>query len=180
MTAIDHRQLRSALEFAVLIAAEGQKRRPPRPFPKELKPFLSQRRLAGTALGRVRRAVEGDPTFRAAIFAGALPELVDEIGRLWLGGAEGWEDAAAEIVLRHEADADSIDVRRDLKRSEKRRAAAEQAAARIQIELLQRDATIAEHAAELDALRSEGSKARDEIDRMRAELIDTRNEITCA
>ncbi|MDG1266137.1 MAG: NYN domain-containing protein [Ilumatobacter sp.] len=177
MTAIDHRQLRSALEFAVLIAAEGQKRRPPRPFPKELKPFLSQRRLAGTALGRVRRAVEGDPTFRAAIFAGALPELVDEVGRLWLGGAEGWEDAAAEIVLRHEADADSIDVRRDLKRSEKRRAAAEQAAARIQIELLQRDATIAEHAAELDALRSEGLKARDEIDRMRAELIDTRNEI---
>jgi len=177
MTTIEHRQLRSALEFAVLIAAEGQKRRPPLAFPKELKPFLSQQRLAGSALGRVRRAVEGDPTFRSAISAGALPELVDEVGRLWLAGAEGWESAAAEVVAQSEAEAASTDLRRDLKRAEKRRGAAEQAAARIQVELLHRDATIAEQAAELDDLRSEVSKARDEIDEIRAELIDTRNEI---
>jgi len=177
VTRIEHRQLRSALEYAVLIAAEGQKRRPPLPFPKELKPFLSQQRLAGTALGRVRRAVEGDPTFRAAISAGALPELVDEVGQLWLAGAEGWEAAAAEIVVQREADADSTDLRRDLKRAEKRRVAAEQAAARLQVELVHRDATIAEQATELDELRAEVSKARDEIDEIRAELVDTRNEI---
>jgi hypothetical protein len=157
MTTIEHRQLRSALEFAVLIAAEGQKRRPPLPFPKELKPFLSQPRLAGTVLGRVRRAVEGDPTFRSAISAGALPELVDEVGMLWLAGAEGWESAAAEIVEQCGAEAASTDLRRDLKRAEKRRVAAEQAAARIQVELLHRDATISEQAIELDDLRAEVS-----------------------
>ena len=177
MATIEHRHLRSALEFAVLIAAEGQKRRPPLPFPKELKPFLSQQRLAGTALGRVRRAIEGDPAFRGAISAGALPELVDEVGRLWLAGGEGWEAAAAEHIAQREAEAASTDLRRDLKRAEKRRTAAEQAAARIQVELLHRDATIAEQATELDDLRAEVVKARDEIDEIRAELIDTRNEI---
>ncbi len=177
MTTIEHRHLRPALEFAVLIAAEGQKRRPPLPFPKELKPFLAQRRLAGTALGRVRRAVEGDPAFRAAISAGALPELVDEVGRLWLAGTEGWESAASEIIAQRDAEAKSTDLRRDLKRSEKRRVAAEQAAARIQVELLHRDATIAEQARELDDLRAEGAKAREEVDEIRADLIDTRNEV---
>ena len=177
MSTIEHRQLRSALEFAVLIAAEGQKRRPPLPFPKELRPFLSQQRLAGTALGRVRRAIEGDPSFRSAISDGALPELVDEVGRLWLADGEGWEAAAAELVEQSEAEAASTDLRRDVKRAEKRRAAAEQAAARIQVELLHRDATIAERAAELDDLRAEVTKARDEIAEIRAELIDTRNEI---
>jgi hypothetical protein len=174
---IEHRQLRSALEYAVLIAAEGQKRRPPLPFPKELKPFLSQQRLAGTSLGRVRRAVEADPTFRAAISAGALPELVDEVGQLWLAGAEGWEEAAAEIVEQRESDAGSADLRRDLKRAEKRRAAAEQAAARVQVELVHRDAAIAEQATELDELRAEVSKAREETDEIRAALVNTRNEI---
>ncbi len=177
MGTIEHRQLRSALEFAVLIAAEGQKRRPPLSFPKDLKPFLSGQRLPGTALGRVRRAVEGDPAFRAAIAAGALPELVDEVGRLWLVGAEGWEREAAELIAQRDAEAESTDLRRDLKRAEKRRVAAEQAAARIQVELLHRDATIAEQAAEVDELRAEASKVRDELDEMRAELIDTRNEI---
>ena len=114
MGTIEHRHLRSALEFAVLIAAEGQKRRPPLPFPKELKPFLSGRRLPGTALGRVRRAVEGDPTFRAAIAAGALPELVDEVGRLWLVGADGWEQEATELIAQRDAEEASTDLRRDL------------------------------------------------------------------
>jgi hypothetical protein len=177
MGTIEHRQLRSALEFAVLIAAEGQKRRPPLPFPKDLKPFLSAQRLPGTALGRVRRAVESDPAFRAAIAAGALPELVDEVGRLWLVGADGWEREAAELIAQRDAEAESTDLRRDLKRAEKRRLAAEQAAARIQVELLHRDATIAEQAVELDDVRAEVSKVRDELDEMRAELIDTRNEI---
>ncbi len=177
MGTIEHRQLRSALEFAVLIAAEGQKRRPPLPFPKELKPFLSGQRLPGTALGRVRRAVEGDPTFRAAIAAGALPELVDEVGRLWLVGADGWQREAAELIAQRDAEAASTDLRRDLKRADKRRVAAEQAAARIQVELLHRDATIAEQAVDLDELRAEVSRVRAELDEMRVELIDTRNEI---
>jgi hypothetical protein len=177
MTTIEHRHLRSALEFAVLIAGEGQKRRPPLAFPKELKPLLSQPRLSGTALGRVRRVVEGDPAFRSAISAGAVPELVDEVGRLWLAGSEGWESEAGELVAEREAEAASTDLRRDVNRADKRRVAAEQATARIQVELLHRDATIAERNTELDGLRAQVSNARDEIEEIRAELIDARNEI---
>jgi len=160
-----------------MIAAEGQKRRPPLAFPKELKPLLSKQRLPTSALGRVRRAVEGDPGFRRAISAGALPELVDEIGRLWLDGSEGWGAAAAELIAEQEAEAASSDLRVDLKRAEKRQRAAEHAAARIQVELLHRDATIAEQGAELDDLRADVAKANEALEEVRAELIDTRNEI---
>ena len=34
MSEVEHRHLRSAIEFAVLIATEGQKRRPPLNFPE--------------------------------------------------------------------------------------------------------------------------------------------------
>ena len=94
MSEVEHRHLRSALEFAVLIAAEGQKRRPPLDFPKELKPFLGKNRLPTAALGRVRRVIEADDDFRAAISAGAVPELVDEVGRMWLAGESGWAERA--------------------------------------------------------------------------------------
>ena len=177
MPTIEHRHLRSALEYAVLIAAEGQKRRPPLVFPKELKPLLSSPRLPASALGRVRRAVEGNAEYRRAIAAGAVPELVDEVGRLWLNGAEGWEARAAELIAEQEAEKQHGDLRRDLQRAEKRRVAAEQATARIQAELMQRDATLAEQSAELDELRADVMKANDALEEMRAELIDTRNEI---
>ena len=89
MSEVEHRHLRSALEFAVLIAAEGQKRRPPLDFPKELKPFLAAHRISTTALGRIRRIIEDDDAFRSALAGGALPELVDDVGRLWLVGQAG-------------------------------------------------------------------------------------------
>ncbi|MEM8746985.1 MAG: hypothetical protein AAGF91_09800, partial [Actinomycetota bacterium] len=74
---LEHRRLRSALEFAVLMAAEGQKRRPPITVPDGLKPFLgaasSSNRIPNRALGSIRRAIEGDETFRRRLAAGALP-----------------------------------------------------------------------------------------------------------
>jgi hypothetical protein len=39
---VEHRHLRSALQFAVLMASEGQKRKPAIPFPKDLKPFFNK------------------------------------------------------------------------------------------------------------------------------------------
>lgn len=177
MSEVEHRHLRSALEFAVLIAAEGQKRRPPLPFPKGLKPFLSQRRISSGALGRIRRIVEEDATFRSAISAGALPELVDEVGRLWLAGEPGWEERAQKIIETEAAEHESQDLRRDLKRSEKRRAAAEQAAARIQAEVLVRDQTIAAQAVELEELRADVEKVDEALSEARTELVDARNEL---
>lgn len=176
MTTIEHRDLRSALEYAVLIAAEGQKRRPPLAFPKELKPFLGQSRIAQNSLGRIRRAVEADPSYRAAITAGVSSDLVDEVGRLWLVGRRGWEEEAAKILAARQAEEESSDLRRDVKRAEKRRIAAEQAAARVQADVVQRDSTIAKQAAELDDLRADVAKAAEALEEMRAELIDTRNE----
>ncbi|MFT4658314.1 MAG: putative RNA-binding protein with PIN domain [Ilumatobacter sp.] len=177
MTEIEHRHLRSALEFAVLIAAEGQKRRPPLPYPKELKSSLTRQRLAASALGKVRRAIEADPKFRSSISTGALPELVDEVGVLWLDASEGWEAKAATIIAERSESEASVDLARDLKRAEKRRGSAEQAAARSQAALIHRDATIATNALEVDELQAEVAKLADEITELRAELVDTRNEI---
>lgn len=176
MTTIEHRDLRSALEYAVLIAAEGQKRRPPLAFPKGLKPFFGQSRIAQNSLGRIRRAVEADPGYRAAISAGVSSDLVDEVGRLWLAGRRGWEEEAAKILAARQADEESSDLRRDVKRAEKRRIAAEQAAVRVQADVVQRDSTIARQTAELDDLRADVAKAAEALEEMRAELIDTRNE----
>ena len=177
MSEVEHRHLRSALEFAVLIATEGQKRRPALNFPKDLKPFLGKPRIATGSLGRIRRIVEADDVFRHAISAGALPELVDDVGRLWLAGQSGWEQRATEILETEAAEHESKDLQRDLKRAEKRRLAAEQAAARIQAEVLVRDQTIAMHSTELDELRADLTKATEALTEMRTELIDTRNEL---
>ena len=95
---VDLRHLRSALEFAVVMAREGQKIKPPLKSPPELKKYFQLSRLPSTALPAVRRAVEGDDTFRSRLAAGALPELVDPIGRAWLTRAEGWEAEFARLA----------------------------------------------------------------------------------
>ncbi len=177
MSEVEHRHLRSALEFALLVAAEGQKRRPPLHVPKELKPFLSKQRIAAGSLGRLRRIIEADDTFRSALSAGAVPELVDEVGRLWLAGRSGWEQRAQELLDAEAAESESKDLQRDLKRAEKRRLAAEQATARVQAEVLVRDQTIAAQLAELDDLRADVAKATEVLAEVRTELIDTRNEL---
>ena len=115
---IEHRHLRSALEFAILMAAEGQKRKPALPFPKDLKPLFNKARLPNSALGRLRRCIEGDPVFRTRLSAGALPELVDEIGQLWLAGDEGWELQASVLASVADAAVEDVGLKTQLKRAE--------------------------------------------------------------
>ena len=83
--------LRSALEFAVGIAAAGAKLRPPLPFPTELRRFLRFHKLPPTALAQVRAAIDGDEDFRKRLASVATTELMDEVGVLWLIRPEGWE-----------------------------------------------------------------------------------------
>ena len=109
MAEIEHKHLRSALEFAVHMASEGQKRKPTFPYPRQLKPFFNVQRLPNAALGRLRRVIDDDPVFRTRLAAGAVPELVDEIGRLWLEHGEGWADAASELAAQIDAAAESDD-----------------------------------------------------------------------
>ena len=74
---IEHRDLRSAIEFAVLVAEEANKGKRSLPFPKELRAQFGVARIPTGALGRLRRVIEADDTFRRRIAVGAVPELVD-------------------------------------------------------------------------------------------------------
>lgn len=174
---VEHRHLRSALEFAVLMAAEGQKRKPAVPFPKDLRPFFNKPRLTNSALGRLRRCIEGDPVFRTRLSAGALPELVDDIGRLWLADAKGWEQQASVLASAADAAVDDVDLKTQLKRAEKRRAAAEQATVRAQAELVHRDEVAQMQSIEIDDLRAELAKSEEIVFEIRTELLDVRMDV---
>lgn len=173
---VDLRHLRSALEFAVVMAREGQKIKPPLKSPPELKKYFQLSRLPSTALPAVRRAVEGDDTFRSRLAAGALPELVDPIGRAWLTRAEGWEAEVARLVAEAETDAAESTAAAALQRAEKRLVAAEQAAARVRVETVSLQERMAERDAVIDGLRSDIVKHTETIDELRAQLTDTRLE----
>ena len=173
---VDLRHLRSALEFAVVMAREGQKIKPPLKSPPELKKYFQLSRLPSTALPAVRRAVEGDDTFRSRLAAGALPELVDPIGRAWLTRAEGWEAEVARLVADAEAEEETSNVVAALQRAEKRLVAAEQAAARVRVETVSLQERMAERDAVIDGLRSDIVKHTETIDELRAQLTDTRLE----
>lgn len=173
---IEHRYLRSAIEFAVAISAEASKRKISIPYPSELKAHFSSQRIPTKKLGRLRRAIEADDTFRSRVAVGVVPDLVDEIGALWLQRPPNWEaDAVAFIAARDHAEQDA-DLGASLRASEKRRKSAEQAAIRTRAELVGLTSRIGLQVDEIDALRADVAKADDELAAIRTELIDVRNE----
>ncbi len=174
---IEHRHLRPALEFAVLMAQEGQKFKPPMAYPSGLKRYMKMSRIPGSALGTVRKLVESDDAFRNRIAAGALPELVDPIGRHWLQRTEGWESELAHLLADAEAGEIAADAERQLKRAEKRREAAEQVAARSRAEIVALTEQMAVRDTMIDGLRSDVHKLDDELAEVRSELTDTRNDV---
>jgi predicted RNA-binding protein with PIN domain len=173
---IEPRYLRSAIEFAVAIAAEAHKRKFSIPYPSELRAQFSSPRIPTKELGRLRRAIEADDTFRSRVAVGVLPELVDEIGALWLQRPANWEaDISALIAEREKAEHDAgLDL--SLRTSEKRRKAAEQATVRTRAEMVSLTENIEAQKQTIDALRTDVVKADDELAAMRTELIDVRNE----
>ncbi len=173
---IEHRWLRSALEFAVYMAAETSKRKPPMDSPRALKAYFNSERLPTKALGRLRRAVDADDLFRTRIANGAIPELVDPIGRLWLQRPDGWRDEIARAASGLEQDRESGDARRALKKSEKRRKAAEQAARRAVADIIGVQATAAEARDDADGLRVRLGAADKAMDGLRRDLLEARTE----
>lgn len=173
---LEHRDLRSAIEFAVAMADELAKRKRTIAVPRELRGQVGKARLPTASLGRLRRAIEAAPTFRAACGAGAVPELVDPIGILWLQQPDGWEAAAHDLIAESRLAAEDADLRVRLRRAEKRQRAAEQVAVRSRVDLAAQMATIESLRAEIDVLRAEAIKADDSISELRAELVDVRNE----
>lgn len=155
--------LRSALEFAVSTAAAGAKQRPPLPIPTELRRFLRTPKLQSSALPTVRAAVDGDADFRKRVAEQATEELVDQIGLLWLTRPDGWVEAINELLPQTPSD----DGRAAIRREERRRHAAQEAAARARAESLSLSAEIArERAAKADLIL--------EMERLRAELDEVR------
>ena len=173
---VEPRHLRSAVEYAVLIAQEGQKLKPPLAYPASLKRYFNTDRVPSSVLASLARAIEADEAFRKKIARAASPELVDDLGRVWLQRPEGWVDEVARLAAAADAAAEEASAANALKRAEKRRAAAEQVAARTRAELVSLDEAVAERDEVIEGLRSDVVKLRDEVDEIRAELIDTRNE----
>ena len=173
---IEHRDLRSAIEFAVLVAEEANKGKRSLPFPKELRAQFGVARIPTGALGRLRRVIEADDTFRQRIAAGAVPELVDPVGILWLQRPPGWDVQVRELLEARAAEAHDADLRTALKRAEKRRAAAEQAAIRSQATIVEQQASLDVLRAEVDMIRADLAKADDVVSELRSELVDVRNE----
>jgi hypothetical protein len=130
---IPDRALQSALEFAVLLAAAGQKTRPALSFPPGLKPFLKFHKLPPKALATVREVVEADPEYLRKLGIAAQSELVDEVGMLWLQRPSGWLQHIATLVSGD----DVIDDAPDARAERRRREAAESAAARSRLEVVE-------------------------------------------
>lgn len=157
--------LRSALEFAVGIAAAGVKLRPPLAFPVELKRFLRFHKLPPAALAQVRAAVEADHDFRRRLALVATEELVDPVGVLWLTRPDGWSEAITDLLPTNE-----IDEATAMRREERRRQAAQDAAARARAELLALTS-------ELERERTARSELAAEADRLRVELDEVRQRL---
>lgn len=178
---LDHALLRSAVEYAVMIAAEGRRRRPPLEFPPQLKPYLDGQHLSRRALGQLRRAIDDDHDFRSRIGSTVgMPEasgLVDDLGRLWLERPTGWHERVDVLLERRAAEERAADEQRSIKKEEKRRRAAEAARERVEAELVERDAKIERLTTELDDLRADLAKAIEEAAEQRVELSDARLEL---
>ena len=173
---IEHRHLRSAIEYAVLMGDEIVKRKAAVGVPREVRAMSGKARIPTGSLGRLRRAIDADDHFRTTIAAGALPELVDPIGILWLQRPDGWEQDISRLVTGLVAEADDADLRTALRREEKRRHAAEQVAVRLRSDVSDRDTSIETLRADVDALRADVVKADDEVATLRGELVDLRIE----
>ncbi len=158
------------------MAKEGRKFKPPMKYPKGLDKYLKVARIPSTSLSSIRRIVEADDGFRARIAAGALPELVDPIGKLWLERPTGWADEVRRLVTEDDAAAESADVAKQLKKAERRRDAAESAAARARLEVVVLHELVAQRDVVIDDLRTDVAKLTESLDDVQAELVDARNE----
>ena len=163
--------LKSALEFAVGIAAASAKQRPPLPFPAALKKFLKSPRLPSSALGLVRAAVEGDANFRRGLGVAASSELVDEVGRLWLAQPEGWLDRAIELAARSSS---PVAEESSARTERKRREAAEAATSRARLEVTALKAQLAELQARLDGVEAQRSSLGADLARLTGQLHEAR------
>lgn len=173
---IEHRLLRPALEFAVRYATESRKAKSSTPIPGALKQYLGAGHLGGRSLGPVRRTIEANPEFRVRVGAAADVSFVGEIGMLWLTRPEGWRDKLAGLAVQIAEDATAQSLTAELRRSEKRRAAAESVAARRQAEVETLTVLSDELRAELRRFVDDMDAKQATIEQLKEELVHARQQ----
>jgi predicted RNA-binding protein with PIN domain len=160
-------RLRSALQFAVTVANAGRAQRPPLPVPPTIRPFLKPKVLPASALPIVRDAVEHDSAFRQRLVDGAVADLVDTVGVLWLRRPDGWQNDVRELL---EAEPVPAAAPPAPGRESKRREAAEAAATSARAEATElREA--------LQRERSESTRLAAELDRSQRDLQSVRRQL---
>jgi predicted RNA-binding protein with PIN domain len=172
---IEHHHLRPAIEFAVSVARAGQRARPPAEYPSALKPFLKQPRIPTNALGRLRRAIDADGDFRARVAAQAADsDRVDPIGLEWLRREDGWDARVADLIAAEQDAADETKAANALRVAERRRDAAELAAARARAERVALQSRVEELVRRVEEQRHQADSATALVATARAELTEAR------
>jgi predicted RNA-binding protein with PIN domain len=171
---IEHRHLRGAIELALTEAEAGGRQLPPLAFPAELRPFLRSKRVPTAALGRLRRAIEADDAFRARVAEAADPQRLDAIGLEWLRHADGWRERVRALVDAADETAEAARSEGALRRAERRRQAAEEAAERERAEAAAQRHRADALAQLVDQAAERQRRSDAETARLAAELADAR------
>ena len=177
MVDVEHRRLRPALELASSVAAERRRARPAEPFPKEFRPFTSSSRLPKASLGRLRRVLDADDDFRTVVATSDGAAELDEVSLLWLRRPEGWERRVADLLDAESKDAHDDELRRALRREEKRREAAESARDRLEERLDSERERVVRRDLRIDELTAESTELATRVADLETELREARVEL---
>jgi predicted RNA-binding protein with PIN domain len=162
--------LRAALQFALVVARQGERDDPPVPAPGRLRPYLGFTRTPGAALEVCRRVLDEDEAFRRRVAAVANADEVGAIGFLWLTRPDNWELSAAALQAERErerrlgSDArrhDDLERREALAREAARVAERERREAVDALEAARRE--LAEARRQLRTLEAERDRAREAL-----------------
>ncbi len=165
------------MEFAVSAVAARRGTLDEQSVPAELRPWLRRAHLGTAGRRAVRRILDADDDLRRTVAALASPDLVDEIGLLWLRRPAGWEDTV-DVLLGEGGGGATPSERRRRQRAESAadrwQAEAERLRRRLVASEAGRDdalAGLAATAAQLDAQRAEWAAAMSAADRRLAEAM---------
>jgi len=159
--------LRAALQFALVVARQGERDDPPVPAPGRLRPYLGFTRTPGAALEICRRVLDEDEVFRRRVAAVADADEVGAIGFLWLTRPDNWELTSAALQAERERERRAGSEARRQDDLERREALAREAARAAERE--RRQAVEA-----LEASRRELAEARRQLRALEAERDEAR------
>jgi predicted RNA-binding protein with PIN domain len=167
-----------ALDVAIGIAAAGAKLRPAMPYPAQLRPLFRFQKLPSKALADARQAIEGDPVFRQRIGSVVTADLVGEAGLLWLQRPSGWRERLVELAEIGGPGSDDPSVVAQLRRAERKREAAERAAAQALAELVRlRSEVAAQSTSGSGRARRDERPSGDEFQRLDQEVKRLQTEL---